>query len=349
MKAAFKKKITLDRFINEALYKKNSGFYMKKNPIGKMGDFITAPNISVLFSEMIAVWIISFWKYLNCPKKINLIELGGGNGEMVYQMLKAFNNFPVFKNSCKIYIFEKSPLLIRCQKQKLRKYKIIWLKDLNKIKKYPSIYLANEFFDSLPIKQFVKKKIWFERYVKFNNQKFKYIDFKTNIKKVEKKINFNISKDQNFIEFSPLAFQYLKIISKQIRSGPGGLLILDYGYIKNAMKNTIQAISKHQKTDVLKTFGDADITYQINFKLIKKIANTLKLKCSKIITQSEFLTNLGIQKRAEILSKNLPFSKKANIYYRMKRLIDKNQMGKLFKVIFITNNKIMFKEGFKAD
>ena len=93
----------MDKFINEALYNKKLGYYMKRNPFGAKGDFITSPNISILFSEMIAIWTISFWENLGCPKKFNLIELGGGNGEMVYQMLKAFNNFPVFKNSCKIY------------------------------------------------------------------------------------------------------------------------------------------------------------------------------------------------------------------------------------------------------
>ena len=90
MKSTNKKLITLDKFIDNALYNKNSGFYMNKNPIGKNGDFITSPNISILFSEMIAIWVISFWEHLNYPKKINIVEMGGGNGEMIYQLLKTF-------------------------------------------------------------------------------------------------------------------------------------------------------------------------------------------------------------------------------------------------------------------
>ena len=89
---------TLDKFIEESLYNKKYGYYMKKNPFGKGGDFITAPSISILFSEMIAVWIISFWEKLDCPKKFNLIELGAGNGKMMSVLVNTFSKFPQFKN-----------------------------------------------------------------------------------------------------------------------------------------------------------------------------------------------------------------------------------------------------------
>ena len=107
---------TLDKFIEESLYNKKHGYYMKKNPFGGDGDFITAPNISILFSEMIAIWIISFWENLDCPKQFNLIELGAGNGEMMKVLVSTFNKFPQFKNSCKINILEKSELLQKVQK-----------------------------------------------------------------------------------------------------------------------------------------------------------------------------------------------------------------------------------------
>ncbi len=107
-----KKKIQnlpLDKFINFSLYNKKLGYYMKKNPFGEKGDFITAPNISRLFSEMIAIWILSFWKSLDSPKKFNLIELGAGNGEMMKILIESFQNFPEFFKSCKIIIHEKIP------------------------------------------------------------------------------------------------------------------------------------------------------------------------------------------------------------------------------------------------
>ena len=105
---------TLDKFIEESLYNKTSGYYMKKNPFGKKGDFITSPNISILFSEMIAIWVVSFWQNLGCPKEFNLIELGAGNGEMMKVLVNTFDKFPIFKNSCRIKILERSKLLKNC-------------------------------------------------------------------------------------------------------------------------------------------------------------------------------------------------------------------------------------------
>ena len=110
--------IPLDEYINLALYDKKNGYYMRKNPFGKKGDFITAPNTSRLFSEMISIWILSFWENLGSPKNFNLVELGAGNGEMMKVFIESFKRFPAFNNSCKIYIYEKSPLLIKIQKKK---------------------------------------------------------------------------------------------------------------------------------------------------------------------------------------------------------------------------------------
>ena len=109
--------LPLDKFIDLSLYNKKFGYYMKKNPFGKNGDFITSPNISRLFSEMIAIWIISFWQSLGSPKKFNLIELGAGNGEMMKILIESFQNFPTFFKSCNFIIHEKSPSLIKVQKK----------------------------------------------------------------------------------------------------------------------------------------------------------------------------------------------------------------------------------------
>ena len=339
---------TLDKFIEESLYNKKYGYYMKKNPFGEGGDFITAPNISILFSEMIAIWVISFWEKLNCPKQFNLIELGAGNGEMMRVLVNTFNKFPQFKKSCKINILEKSQLLKKTQKNNIKNKKIKWLDDLNDLNNFPCIFIANEFFDALPIKQFLKKdKRWYERYVDFsNNKKLQYLDIPFDMQKFEKKIKFKISYKQKFIEYSPLATQYLKNIIDKIKLNSGGILIIDYAYLEKEMKNTLQAVSKHKYCDVLKNFRNSDITYNLSFNLINSMINKLGSYSSRSTTQKEFLTRLGILKRAEILSKNMPFSEKADIYFRIKRLIDENQMGHLFKVMFITNHKNKFKLGF---
>jgi len=112
--------LSIDKYIEEALYNKKFGYYMSKDPFGKKGDYITAPNISILFSEMIAIWVISFWENLKCPKKFNLIELGAGNGEMMCTLIKTFNQFPKFKKACKINILEKSKFLKKLQKKNIK-------------------------------------------------------------------------------------------------------------------------------------------------------------------------------------------------------------------------------------
>jgi len=340
--------VTLDKFIEEALYNKKHGYYMKKNPFGKSGDFITAPNISMLFSEMIAIWLISFWEKLDRPKQFNLIELGAGNGEMMRILVRTFNKFPIFKKSCKINILEKSKLLQKTQKANIKNKKIRWLNNLNELNNLPCIFIANEFFDALPIKQFLKKeKKWYERHVNFtNNKKLEFLDVPFDMLKFEKEIKFKISYNQKFIEYSPLATKYLKTIIKKIKLSNGGILIIDYAYLDREMKDTLQAVSKHKYCDVLKSFRNADITYNLSFNLINKIINKLGPCSSLSTTQKKFLSKLGILNRAEMLSKNMPFNEKADIYFRIKRLIDENQMGHLFKVMFITNHKNKFKLGF---
>ena len=321
---------------------------MKKNPFGKKGDFITAPNISRLFTEIIAIWIISFWKSLGSPKKFNLIELGAGNGEMMKVLSESFENFPDFLKSCNFVIHEKSPLLIKEQKKKLQKIDILWKSKIDKIKKIPSIFIANEFFDAMPIKQFRKKdKLWFEKFVNFSDSdEAFFFEKKTDIKKIEKKIGFKISKNQNFIEYSKLCLKYLKDISRVIKKNNGGLLLIDYGYFDGKMKNTLQAVSNHKIANILKNIGNIDITHNLNFNLFQNFVKHMGGLSIDLTTQRKFLIKMGIKKRAEIISKNKNFLKKADIYYRLQRLIDQKQMGDLFKVMLIKNKKNKFKLGF---
>jgi NADH dehydrogenase [ubiquinone] 1 alpha subcomplex assembly factor 7 len=341
-------KIPLDKFIDYCLYDKTSGYYMTKNPFGKEGDFTTAPNISRLFSEMIAIWTISFWESLGSPKKFNLIELGAGNGEMMKIMIESFKKFPLFLKSCNIIIHEKSPNLKKKQKNNINFKNIKWKKNLTKLNKLPSIFLANEFFDAIPIKQFLKNKnYWYERFIQISGKKkFSFIKKKIDIKILEKKLNFKISDKQNFIEYSPLGLKYLKDILQVIKKNKGGLLIIDYGYFAKKMKNTLQAIHKKNYSNVLENVGKSDITYNINFYFIDKIVNNFNKLNINYTSQKNFLNNLGIRQRAEIISKNKTFSEKVDIFYRLKRLINENEMGKLFKVMLIKNSKNKSKIGF---
>ena len=135
MKIVKTNNLPLDQFINLALYDEKTGYYMKKNPFGKTGDFITAPNITSLFSEIIEVWTITFWKSIGSPKQFNLLELGAGNGEMMKVINETLMNFPNCYKACNFIIHEKSNFLINEQKKNLKSKKFSWLINLEKINK----------------------------------------------------------------------------------------------------------------------------------------------------------------------------------------------------------------------
>tara|TARA_B100001989_G_scaffold174546_1_gene126121 strand:- start:780 stop:1820 length:1041 start_codon:yes stop_codon:yes gene_type:complete len=340
------KKIPLDKFIYKSLYDKDYGYYIKKNPLGKKGDFITSPNISILFSEMISIWLISFWESLKKPKKINIVELGAGNGEMMSQIIKTLGNFNEISLSANFLIIEKSPLLLKIQQNIIDKKKVSWIKNFKDIPKAPTIFLANEFFDAFPIKQFLKKSNnWYEKYISFKKNKFEVYNKKVPSKIIEKYLGKDIKKE-NFVEYSPSAMKFVNKISNFIFKNNGGLLMIDYGFTSGKMKNTLQSVEKHRKINFLENPYNSDITHLINFKLYKKEFANSNLK-SLITTQGNFLIKLGILKRAEIISKNYKFIKKADIFYRVKRLIDEKYMGSLFKVLFVSKSRNNFNLGFK--
>ncbi len=343
--------ISLKKFIENSLYKKGDGYYMSKDPFGHKGDFLTSPNISIFFSEIIAIWILSLWENLKKPKKLNIIELGAGNGEMIRIICKTFESFPKFEDCFNIYILEKSPYLKKIQKKKIKSKNVFWINNLKKIKNGPSIFLANEFFDSLPINQYFKiKNVWHERKVQlYEDKRFQYQNKVVDIKKVERRIGYNISKNQKILEISEQAIVYLSEIGKIIKKNKGALLIIDYGYLGKKMKNTLRGIRNHKIVNILSNYQKCDITYSLSFNHLKNIIKKLKLKVSGLTSQSNFLQSLGIMKRAEIISKNLQFSKKADIFYRIEKLISKKFMGEVFKVMLITNNNLKFNIGFQTD
>ena len=344
-----KKSIPLDQFISIALYDKKFGYYMQKNPFGKQGDFITSPLISNLFGEMLAIWCVSFWNHLKKPKKILLVELGPGDGTLCKDLLNTFKKFKDFYNSLEINLLETSVQLKKIQKKKINNKKVKWIKTIEEINEGPVIILANEFFDALPIKQIFKEnKSFFEKYVTLSKDK-KKIEFLK--KKADKDLIKNIRKLNlitygNTIEYPIKALKFLKVIAKKIDKFDGGFLTFDYGYKIKKNKDTLQSIKKHRQLGALINPGSSDLTSHVNFKLFNEFLNKHNLDVDKIVTQSEFLKKMGILERANILSKKMTFNAKANMFYRLKRLLDPKEMGYLFKVMFARKKNRNFSLGF---
>jgi len=214
-----KKSIPLDQFINISLYDKKFGYYMKKNPFGQEGDFITAPLISNLFGEMIAVWCVAFWEYIGKPRKILLVELGPGDGSLCESLLRTFRQFKNFYNSLEINLLEISDNLKTIQKLKINNRKVKWIKKIKEINCGPIIFLGNEFFDALPIKQiYKKKKLFFEKYVALSNdnKKIRFLHKKANNILIKRIQNLNLISTGNIIEYPIEALKFLKAIAKKI-------------------------------------------------------------------------------------------------------------------------------------
>ena len=344
-----KKTLPIDQFIDLSLYDKKSGYYMKSNPFGKEGDYVTSPLISNLFGDMIGVWCVAFWEHLGKPKKISLVELGPGDGTLCKNLLNVFKKFKNFYNCFEINLLEKSNYLKKKQKKEIKNKKVKWIKNINKLNAGPIIFLGNEFFDALPIKQIYRKEnIFFEKHIALEkkNKKLKFIYKKAKYNLIKNIKKYNLISKGNTIEYPVKAIEYLKLISDKISKYNGGLLILDYGYIKSINKNTLQSVKKHKFSNILLEPGNADITSHVNYKLFLDILKKNNLQVQKIVTQSEFLQKLGIIKRAEIISKDMSFREKAVIFYEIKRLLHYKEMGSLFKVLFAQNKKNRFNLGF---
>tara|TARA_Y100001970_G_scaffold293401_1_gene439967 strand:- start:2551 stop:3615 length:1065 start_codon:yes stop_codon:yes gene_type:complete len=344
-----KKSIPLDQFINLTLYNKKFGYYETKNPFGKEGDFITSPLISRLFGEMLAIWCVAYWEHIGKPKKILLVELGPGDGSLCEDLLKTFKKFKNFYDALQINLLEISDRLKKIQKIKIKNTKVKWIKEIDEINYGPIIFLGNEFFDALPIKQvYKKKKLYFEKYVSLShdNKKIKFLNKKANRNLIKHIQDLNLISVGNTIEYPIGALKFLKDISKKINKFKGGLLAFDYGYTIKKNEDTLQAVKKHKYSDIFFKPGQSDITSLINFKLFHKILKNNNLNVKKITTQSEFLKKIGILQRANFLSKKMTFKEKANMFYRLKRLLNPKEMGNIFKVIFAQKRGNNFSLGF---
>jgi len=194
----------------------------------------------------------------------------------------------------------------------------------------------------------LKKGIWHERYVKCkNDEKLIFYDKKANLNNIKHFARLSLTKNQKFIEFPIEAIKYLTSISKIIKKHDGGMICFDYGYKKIKMSDSLQSVKKHDYSKILLNVGNSDITHHINFNLFSKIIRNLDLHLEGIVEQGIFLQKMGIIHRANILTKNVNFNVKADVYYRLKRLISRNEMGKIFKVIFFNKKGMKFNLGFK--
>tara|TARA_X000001036_G_scaffold438550_1_gene486683 strand:+ start:207 stop:1268 length:1062 start_codon:yes stop_codon:yes gene_type:complete len=336
--------LSISKFMEICLWDCDAGYYSKKQIIGKKGDFITSPELSQTFGELIGIWSLSYHLNKFKGKKITLLELGPGKGTLVSDALRAIRKIRKNKIEIEAYLLEKSSVLQSIQKKKLMGYNVKWINNIEKMPARPLIIIANEFFDALPINQYVKVRSgWRERKVAIKNNDFyitldkKIMRFKTNY--------FDSTPIGGVIEYSFDSIKIISVICEHIKKFGSIALIIDYGETFG-FGDTLQAIRSHTPEFILDNPGESDLSSHINFSILAKVALERDLFVSPIIEQFKFLKNLGIENRLDQLIKLNTEKKIESEINGIKKLIDPESMGTLFKVLAIFDSKGSNIEGF---
>lgn len=335
----------------------NYHYYSKQPTIGAMGDFITAPEISQMFGEMLGIWIITRWHQMGEPNDFRIIEAGPGKGTLMADILRVLKSQPRLMQALRVHFLEFSESLQEMQKHAISQFdvKCYWHNDLHHVPYGPFILIANEFFDALPVQQLVySAQGWLERGVIQRDGKLEYATREI----TDTNLLANINPDRiaiapvpgNILEHSPMMGNYLRWMLQRMRAKwPGSALIVDYGYMQHAYGDTFQAVHHHQYADPLERPGWQDLTVHVNFAAIKDFAERWELQCTGPTGQGDFLKQMGIEQRAQNLfdGPSEPLEK-MGIMEAMHRLTDADEMGTLFKVICLSSPKLPQPEGFHA-
>ncbi|WP_375701129.1 class I SAM-dependent methyltransferase [Bartonella sp. AA81SXKL] len=336
--------ITVSQYMTLALTDPQFGYYQTQTPFGRAGDFITAPEISQLFGEMIGIWTLASWKAQGYPHPFILAEIGPGRGTLMDDILRTIQKLSTRAfNAAEIFLIEISKKLAKEQKKRLCSYQkqIHSIENFNQIPSKPLFLIANEFLDTLPINQYIKiNGEWKERRITVN-QNGDFIFIAAPHKLPSSCLQTYCSKvpDGTIFEHAPLRHQFMQQISHHLVQVTGSALLIDYGVCELAFGDTLQALSKHRFRDVFDAPGEHDLTSHVDFSFLKNIA--LEQGCfAEILEQGEFLFKMGLLERANQLGvgKSAPLQDK--IRQDIERLAGPDQMGKLFKVLHFSDKNI---------
>ncbi len=335
--------ISIERYMEMALFDRKLGYYNKANPIGSKGTFITAPEITQVFGELIGLFMVQYWIDCGQFKPFTLLELGPGKGTLMSDLLRSSLIVPDYLDSCNLCLLEKSHSLKEQQMKNLQDTNPVWLDSLEELPDQPVIALANEFFDTLPIRQFVRgKKYWQERLVGKSGDSLQFeLSPEFEFKPLEGRLKDTSEGD--IVEIRTGALGFIQGILDKIKKYGGIFLIIDYGE-SQSLGDTFQALEANQYANPLANPGSADLTSHVDFGALVKDIDDISV--SPLLGQGKFLQNLGILQRSQILAKNLTGEELEIHRKAIDRLISPHQMGNLFKVMAIYANRQPLPQGF---
>ena len=333
-------------YMSLALVDPDFGYYTRGDPLGTQGDFITSPEISQIFGELIGLWLAEQWQAMGRPPAI-LTELGPGRGTLMRDMLRATATIDGFHDAIEVHLVEASPVLREKQAKLLADShpRLHWHTAFSDAPPKPLLLVANEFFDALPIRQFVRHaKGWQERVVSIGADNL--LHFTLVPATPPPAVKGQMQAYSQIYEYSEAAGEIAHHICRRIDAHGGVALIVDYGYEGGSRGDTLQAVRSHRYHDPLVDPGTADLTAHVDFSRLARIAAAHKLAPHGPVPQGMFLSKLGAHVRAAMLCQNAADDQKASIISGLNRLLSLEQMGGLFKVFCITASDHARLEGF---
>jgi NADH dehydrogenase [ubiquinone] 1 alpha subcomplex assembly factor 7 len=342
--------LTVAEYMGEALGHPEHGYYATRDPFGKRGDFITAPEISQIFGELVGLWAATVWETLGRPPRIVLAELGPGRGTLMADALRAAKVWPDFAAAIELHLVETSPVLRGMQAQMLGGARPAWHDDFDSLPEGPLIVIANEFLDALPIHQLVRTEAgWRERVVTLDESgsglAFAVAEEETKFSK-EVPLRFAGAPEGSIFELSPLAVSIGLRVAMRLARGGGAALLIDYGHFLSACGDTLQAVRDHRRHEILADPGAADLTAHVDFGMLADVLTAGGSAVHGPMTQGAFLRALGIEKRAESLLARATAAQANDIRIAVERLVAADQMGTLFKVLAATQPGLAAPPGF---
>ena len=342
--------ISISRYMSLCLAHPEHGYYTTRDPFGIDGDFTTAPEISQMFGELIGLWCAEVWRLMGSPQRVALVEVGPGRGTLMKDALRAAKVMPGFLNATELHLVETSPVLQERQREALHGAvsKIAWHHETKTLPDAPLIVIGNEFIDALPIQQFEKKAgRWHERKIGLGaDGGFCFGLDPVARNEFEKQLPERLTPAPNGAVFERRDLSPITEIFSRLGKNSGAALFIDYGHAESGFGNTLQAVSGHDYAEPLEAPGEVDLTSQVDFEALSSLANKA-VNAAGTITQRNFLRQLGIESRAEILQRNAKEEMRGEIASALTRLIGPTPgMGELFKALAFAHRDLPPLPGF---
>ena len=340
------------QYMATCLYHPIHGYYMTRDRFGAAGDFITAPEISQMFGELIGLWAAAVWRQMGSPENVRLIELGPGRGTMMADALRAAKVVPDFHSAIVVHLVELSPVMQQLQQQRLERFgvSLLWHKALKEVPEGPAIILANEFFDALPVHQAVKQEDgWRERVVMVDSKGNFMLDARlAPLPHLERLLPPRLRNAPPGSVFEWRTDSVALEIGRRVARN-GAALVIDYGHIETEVGDTVQAVGQHAYANPLVAPGLVDLTAHVDFQSLAEAADSIGARIHGPLHQGKFLRRLGIETRAATLKAKAPPDKMSQIDAQVERLTGSGarEMGMLFKALGIGDPKLGILPGFE--